>query len=104
MFQAFSTICWAVLCVLSCVGLFATPWTVTHRAPLSMELSRQEYWSGLLFPTPGDLPDSGSKPASLMSPVFAGGFLTTVPPRSPLNYLLIDYCLFIQLQLLRPSL
>ena len=42
----------------------ATPWTVAHQAPLSMEFSRQEYWSGLLFPSPGDLPDPGIKPRS----------------------------------------
>ena len=45
--------------VLSCVWLFMTPSTVAHQAPLPMELSRQEYWSGLLFPSPGDLPDPG---------------------------------------------
>ena len=44
---------------LSRVGLFATPWTVAYKAPLSMEFSRQEYWSGLPFPSPGDLPDPG---------------------------------------------
>ena len=44
-------------CVLSCVWLFATPWTVAHQAPLSMGFSRQEYWSGFPFPPPGDLPD-----------------------------------------------
>ena len=44
------------------VRLFATPWTVAHHAPLSMEFSRQEYWSGLLFPSPGDLPDPGIEP------------------------------------------
>ena len=44
---------------LSCVQLFATPWTVAHQAPPSMGFSRQEYWSGLLFPSPGDLPDPG---------------------------------------------
>ena len=43
----------------------ATPWTVAHQAPLSMGFPRQEYWSGLLFPTPGDLPDPGIEPASL---------------------------------------
>ena len=43
------------VCVLSCVRLFATPWTVALQAPLSMEFSRQEHWSGLPFPTPGDL-------------------------------------------------
>ena len=44
---------------LSRVRLFATPWTVAHQAPLSMGFSRQEYWSGLPFPSPGDLPDPG---------------------------------------------
>ena len=48
----------------SCVRLFATPWTVTHQAPLSMGFSRQEYWSGLPFPSPGDLPDPGFEPGS----------------------------------------
>ena len=47
--------------MLSHVQLFATPWTVAHWAPLSMELSRQEYWSGLPFPSPGDLPNPGIK-------------------------------------------
>ena len=59
------------------VHLFATPWTIAHQAPLSMEFSRQEYWSGLPFPSPGILPDLGIEPASLMSPVLAGGFFTT---------------------------
>ena len=49
---------------LSRVLLFATPWTVAYQAPLSMEFSRQEYWSGLPFPTPGDLPDPGIEPRS----------------------------------------
>ena len=49
---------------LSCVLLFATPWTVVCQAPLSMKSSRQEYWSGLPFPPPGYLPDSGIKLAS----------------------------------------
>ena len=47
---------------LSRVKLFVTPWTVAYQAPLSMEFSRQEYWSGLPFPSPGDLPDSVIKP------------------------------------------
>ena len=51
-----------------------TPWTVAHQVPLSMESSRQEYWSGLPFPQPGDLPDPGIEPASLMSPELAGRF------------------------------
>ena len=44
---------------------FATPWTVAHQAPLSMEFSMQEYWSGLPFPSPGDLPNPGVKPGLL---------------------------------------
>ena len=54
-----------------------TPWTVAHQAPLSMGISRQESWSGLPCPSPGDLPNPGSKTASLTSPALAGGFFTT---------------------------
>ena len=54
-------------CVLSHVQLFATPWTAARQAPLSMGFSRQEYWSGLPFPSPGDLPDPGIEPESLAS-------------------------------------
>ena len=49
---------------LSPVQLFAIPWTVAYQAPLSMEFSRQKYWSGLPFPSPGDLPDPGIEPGS----------------------------------------
>ena len=52
----------------------------SRQAPLSIELSRQKGWSGLPFPTPGDLPKPGLEPASLVSPPWAGGFFTTVPP------------------------
>ena len=62
---------------LSRVQLFATPGTVTHQASLSMGFSRQEYWSGLPFPPPEDLPDPGIKLTSLVSPGLAGGFFTT---------------------------
>ena len=58
--------------VISHVRLFLTSWTVACQTPLSMEFSRQEYWSGLPFPSPGDLPDSGIKPTSLASPALAG--------------------------------
>ena len=61
----------------------ATPWPVAHEAPRSMEFSRQEYWSGMPFPPPGDLPDPGIKPVSLRSPALAGGFFTTEPPGKP---------------------
>ena len=66
-----------VLSRLSRVQLFATPWTVTHQAPLSMEFSRKENWSGLPFPSPGDLPNPGIKSVSLMSPALADKFFTT---------------------------
>ena len=55
-------------------------WTVAHQAPLSMGFSRQEYWSGLPFSSPGDLPDPGIEPASLMTPVMAGRVFTVVLP------------------------
>ena len=66
--------------MLSCfshVQLFATLWTVAHKAPLSMGFPSQEYWSGLLGPPPEDLPDPGIKLTSLMSPAVTGGFFTT---------------------------
>ena len=56
---------------------------MVHQAPLSMEFYRQEYWSGLPFPPPGHLPDSGIKPTSPASPIFAGRFFTTEPPGEP---------------------
>ena len=63
--------------LLSHVQLFATPWTVACQAPLSMELSRQEYWGGLPFPSPGDLPDPDNKPGS--SALWAN----SLPPEAP---------------------
>ena len=66
-----------MLSLFSHVRLFVTLWTVGHQAPLSMGFSRQVYQSGLPYPPPGDLPDPGIKPMSLMSPAFAGGFFTT---------------------------
>ena len=65
--------CWS----LSHVWLFATPQTVAHQTPLSMKFSRQEYWSDLPCPSPGDLRDPGIEPASLVSPGLAGRFFTT---------------------------
>ena len=65
------------VCVLSCVGLFATPWTVA--CTLSMRFSRQEYWSGLPFLYTGDLPHPGIEPTSPVSPALAGGFLIAEP-------------------------
>ena len=63
---------------------FGTPWTVAHQVPLFMELSIQEYWSGLPFSPPGDLPELGIKPVSLVvSPAMAGCFFTSEPPGKP---------------------
>ena len=66
--------------MLSHVHLFVTQWTVAHQAPLSMGFSRQ-YWSGLPFPPPGDLPDPGMEPMPPASPALVGKFLTTLPLR-----------------------
>ena len=54
----------STVCVLSGVQIFADPWTVAHQTPLSMDFSRQEYWSGYPFPSPGDLPNLGIKSVS----------------------------------------
>ena len=61
----------------NCVCLFATPWILAFQALLSMGFSRQEYWSGLPCPPPGDLPNPGTEPVSLMSPALASGFFIT---------------------------
>ena len=67
---------------LSCVRLFVTPWTVAYQAPLSMGFSRQEYWSGLPFPSPGDLPNPGIEPGS---PALETDTLTSELPGKPLD-------------------
>ena len=70
---------WQCACVLShfsCVQLFVTPGTVACQAPLSMGFSRQEYWSRLPFPPPGDLPDPGIEAGALMFPALATRFFT----------------------------
>ena len=68
------------VCMLSHVWLFATPWTIAHQAPLSMGFPRQEYWSGLPLPSPGDLPDPGTEPGS---PVLHADSLPSEPPGKP---------------------
>ena len=65
---------------LSHVQLFVSPWTRAHQAPLSVEFSRQEYWSGLPFPSPGNLPDPGIKPTSLAPPALQVDSLPSDPP------------------------
>ena len=67
---------------LSRVRLFVTPWTVAHQAPPSMEFSRQEYWSGLPFPSPGDLPNPGIEPGS---PALQTDALPSEPPGKPMH-------------------
>ena len=68
------------MCALSWVQLFVTPWTVTCQTPLFMGFSKQDYWSGLPFPPPGDFPDSGIKPKS---PELVGRFFTIEQPGKP---------------------
>ena len=79
-FLLYSTVC----CLIAklCLTLFATPWAVACQAPLSMWFPRQEYWSRLPFPSPGDLPVSGIEPRS---PALAEGFFTTKPSGNPLK-------------------
>ena len=77
--------------MLSHVQLFAVSWTVVCQAPLSMEFSRQQYWSGVTFPPPGDLPNPG---IALVSPALAADSLQLAPPGKPL-YLLTYIFLFI---------
>ena len=74
------------------VQLFVTLWTVAHQAPLSMGFSRQESWSGLLCPPPGDLPDPGIEH---MSPALQANSLPLSHWGSPSRFLGIDYCLFL---------
>ena len=71
-------------CTLSYVLFFATLWTAAHQAPLSVEFSRQEFWRGLPFPSPADLPNPGMEPVFPGSPALAGRFFTTEPPEKPM--------------------
>ena len=90
-------LCWistprtTVLCAQSRL-LFATPWTAARQAPLSIGFSRQDYWSGLPFPSPGDLSNPGITPLSPASPALAGRFSTTELPGKPQNCKIINLC------------
>ena len=75
---------------LSRVRLFATLWTVAHQTPLSMGFSRQEYWSGLPFPSPGDLPDPGIEPRF---PALQADTLTSEPPGNSRRWVIEDLAL-----------
>ena len=97
-------------CAQLCLTLCKSMDYITCQAPLSIEFSRQEYWSGLPFPLPGYLPNPGIKPAiepeSLVSPALAGRFFTTVPPGKPMLYgrtLLFIHSKCNSLHLLTPS-
>ena len=95
-----------VCCILSCfsrVRLFATLCTVPHHAPLSMAFSRQEYWSGLPFPSPGDPPDPRIETESLMSPALAGSFFSTEPPRKPILSCIKKFFLKLKLRVWKTS-
>ena len=74
------TCIWYCVCVHSCLVMSDSLWPheiVAHQAPLSMEFSTQEYWDGLPFPSPGDLPEPGIEPESPVTPALVGGFFTT---------------------------
>ena len=71
---------WPQACKFSCIWLFVAPWTAAFQFLCPWEFSRQEYWRGLPFYSPGDLPDPGIEPAS---PASAGGFFATEPPEKP---------------------
>ena len=81
-------ICVCVCQSLSCIRLFLTPWVVVHQALLSMEFSRQEYWSGLPFPSPGDLLNPVIEPGS---PALQAD--TSEPPGKPSWHFVLEYCL-----------
>ena len=74
-----------VLSRFSHVQLFATPWTIARQAPLSIGFSRQEYWSEVPCPPPGDLPDPGIEPVSLTFPALAGWVFTTIATWTPVS-------------------
>ena len=77
--------------MLSCVQLFEIPRSIARQPPLSMEFSRQEYWGGLLFPSPEDLSDPGFERASPVSPALAGRFFTAEPPGKLVFYISASY-------------
>ena len=72
--------------MLSHVLFFVTPWTIACQAPLSMGFSKQEYWSGLPFSSPGDLPNAGIKPESPVSPALQADALPLEPSRGSIIY------------------
>ena len=85
--KSLTYICACTLSRFSHVQLFETPWTIARQAPLTMGFSRQEYWSGLPSPPPGDLPHVGIKPTSPASPALQADSLPLSHQRSPLTYM-----------------
>ena len=81
----FTCMVWSHFCH---VWLYAIPWTTAHQVPLSMGFSRQEYWSGLPFPPPGDLTDPGVKPRS---PVLQEDSLLSEPPEKPISFTFTNF-------------
>ena len=77
------------------VQLFASPWTIVCQVPLSLEFSRQEYWGGFLFLSPGDLPDPGIEHASLAAPALTGEFFTTAPLGKPAGSVQLLSCVLL---------
>ena len=71
------SVCACLVSLFSRVQLFVVLWTIAHQVLLSMGISGKEYWSGLPCPSPGDLPNPGTEPTSLMFPALAGSFFTT---------------------------
>ena len=86
--------------LLSCVRLFVISWTVPRQAPLSLGFSRQEYWSGLPFPYPGDLPDPGIEAES---PALQADSLPSAPPEESEKSILISWHLKFQLRVVEPD-
>ena len=78
-----------VIWSLNGVQLFVNPWTIAQQAPQSMRFSKQECWTGLQFPSPGDLPDPGIEPGFLVSPALTGGLFTAESPGKRNRYCLI---------------
>ena len=83
-----------MLSCFSCVQLFATLWTLAHQSPLSMGFSRQEYWSGLLGPPLGDLPDPGIEPASPVAPALQADSLLLSCWVTQIKYIKHKFCHF----------
>ena len=79
---------------------FVIPWTLVHQAPQTMRFPRPEYWSGLQFPSPGDLPDPGIKP---VSPALTGGFFNSEPPGLVNSYDIINNTFTIEWSFLASS-